>query len=244
MFFFSQLGWRTVNTTCEKQTSVASEALCWLVGRVESYYRAVNADWVPPTAIVVTGVSTAVLAVATWRLVNKTNALVGENTRLIAAAEKEANASLATVEEIKRDRELGYRPYLSWTFTEFRETEYPPEAGYSDTLRVLNLGRGPAINAVYAMRFVSTWRRSPTFDSPVGDDGEVKSYGQAGQRPPEEFLGYQDEGGRWEAMFCEDPLGNIYRFRPLTKPDIWSAEKTDLPGWVGWYRAEKVRLIR
>src|SRR5438309_5060037 len=104
---------------------------------------------------------------ATWRLVNKTKDLVGENAKLIAAAEKEANASLATVEEIKRDRELGYRPYLSWTFAEFRETEYPPEAGYADVLKVLNLGRGPALNAVYAILFVKSWRRSPTFDSPV-----------------------------------------------------------------------------
>jgi len=64
-------------------------------------------------------------------LVDANNKLVAENAKLIAAAEKEANASLATVDEIRRDRELGYRPYLSWQFTEFRETEYPPSVGYS-----------------------------------------------------------------------------------------------------------------
>jgi len=196
-------------------------------------------EWVTLLAVVVTALATAVLAILTWRVVT-------ENAKLIAAAEKQATASLATVEEIKRDRELAYRPYLIWTFTEFRETEYDPTTDYSDTLRVQNIGRGPAVNGVYCMLLVKTWRRSPTFDSPPGDDGPMKSYGQAGPRPPEDFLGYQDEGGRWEAMFCEDQLGNVYRFRPLvTKPDIWPAEKTERSsGWVEWYRVEAQRLVR
>src|SRR5581483_3231301 len=57
-------------------------------------------------------------------------------TRGVAqATEKEAKASLATVDEIRKDRELTFRPYLSWVLT--------------PSLNATNNGRGPALNSVF-----------------------------------------------------------------------------------------------
>src|SRR6266851_7394739 len=88
-----------------------------------------------------TAAATIILAGATWWLAKSTKRLVGENMKMIAAAESEAKASLATVEEIRRDRELGYQPYLSFEIQRFTAVWLDAQP---DMVNVVNYGRGPA----------------------------------------------------------------------------------------------------
>jgi hypothetical protein len=212
-----------------------------------------NADWVPPTAVVVTALSTAVLAGLTWRLVKANRDLVAENAKLIAAAESEAKASSASVEEIKRDRELAHRPYLVFEITAWTPDNVysygtpppPPNAANTDQVHIVNLGRGPAISAMFCELLATSWRRTKVFDVKPNDDGDTDVTQHPGQqRPTGQLLGAQYVGpgelaGRWAAAFCEDLFGNRFRFRPRrADPDVWRPGESE-PDWAKWYAEQK-----
>lgn len=211
-------------------------------------------------ALIVTAIATTVLAVATWRLVKGTNRLVGENkqlvtenNRLVAAAEAEAKASLATVEEIRRDRELAYRPYLTFEITIATPdidvtpgTPPPaPSRANTDTVHFVNYGRGPALSAIVCEALTSSWRRTKVFDLSADDEGDLDvTQHPLAQNPGGGLLGSQYPGqgllaGRWAAAFCEDLFGNRYRFQPrLADADVWRPGEPE-PGWAIWYALQK-----
>ena len=58
--------------------------------------------------------ATGILALITARSVRQTRHLVSETKDLVKATDKSASAAQQTVDEIRRDRELEYQPYLSW----------------------------------------------------------------------------------------------------------------------------------
>lgn len=183
-------------------------------------------------AVVVTAVATAALAIINFFVIR-------DNKKIIAATQEGARASLASIDEIKRDRELGYRPFLSFEMTVFHS------AGSTtpDTLHVVNVGRGPAINAMFALVLAdaSEWRRTRVFDAPSDDpEGGDLPIAVRNRKPPSlEILGFKEASGRAYAMFCEDSLGNCYRFHPRkTPPDVWHSGDGE-PVWLKWFREEK-----
>jgi hypothetical protein len=183
-------------------------------------------------AVVVTAVATAALAIINYFVIR-------DNKKIISATQEEARASLASIEEIKRDRELGYRPFLSFEITEFHS------AGSTtpDNLHVVNVGRGPAINGMFALVLAdgSEWRRTKVFEAPSDDPegGDLPIEIRKRKPPSLEVLGFKEPSGRAYAMFCEDSLGNGYRFHPRkTPPEVWHPGETE-PVWLKWFREEK-----
>lgn len=211
-------------------------------------------------AVLVTAGATTSLAIITGRLTKATNLLVGENqkmaaenSKLIAAAESEAKASNATIDEIKRDRELAHRPYLVFEITKWTPDDVysygtplpPPSAANTDSVHIVNLGRGPAISAMFCEVLASSWRRTRVFDVKPNDDGDIDvtrhpgQHNSTGQLLGAQYVGPGELAGRWAAAFCEDLFGNRFRFRPRgAVPDVWRPGETE-PDWSKWYREQK-----
>ncbi len=163
--------------------------------------------------------------------------------KMIAAAESEAKASLATVEEIRRDRELGYQPYLSFEIQRFTAVWLDAQP---DMVNVVNYGRGPALSAIFCERLETSWRRTKTFDLSPEGSGAGENQGlmevrprPAGRQPGPAVVDAKDPNGPFVAIFCEDHLGNRYRFRPrIARPDRWRPGDPPVD-WVTWYAPER-----
>ncbi len=144
------------------------------------------------------------------------------------ATKQEAAASLQVVEEMKADRELTFRPYLSW--------EVSPGLG----LHASNNGRGPALNAVFCGLIGdgrSWFSHLPTLiDFGPGDKIPepgffIQLQAMEMSPPPTPALGHPVR----KVAMCEDQLGNRYRFsQGSVHPEIWSYPQPK-PDWVQWY---------
>jgi hypothetical protein len=181
--------------------------------------------------------ATFVLAAMAYWNVRKTGGLV-------AATEKSAAAAKATVDEIQRDRELAYRPYLSWRVGLNRSgKEITGALAWVD-----NFGRGPAVHCVCCIGWgtpagaalVANTMTSDLFDltpnqpEPKGLDMKMRSgvqltSGLAGLEVGEEPV---------RVAFCQDQLGNYYRFLPFkVEADVYrpGTDKAE-PRWMVFYR--------
>jgi hypothetical protein len=152
-----------------------------------------------------------------------------ESTRDEAeATREEAAASLQVVKEMRADRELTFRPYLSW------------ELSRGLGLHATNNGRGPALNAVFCA--LGDDKRSwyghlPTLlDFGQGDKIPDEGYWLPLQPmetrpPPTPGLSHPVR----KVAMCEDQLGNRYRFsQGSVEPEIWQRGQPK-PDWVMWY---------
>jgi hypothetical protein len=200
-------------------------------------------------AVVVTALATAVLAYLTKRLVDENKKMVAENNRLIAAAEMEAKASLATVEEIRHNRELEFRPYLTFEITNstpddpYSHGNPPPPISSSNTDKVhfVNFGRGPAISAVFCELLGTSWRRTQVFEVSPNEAHDLDATRHPSQYQPSGDLlkGIDPPTGRQVAMFCEDLFGNRFRFNPrVADADMWRPGEPE-SGWAKWYAEQK-----
>lgn len=92
----------------------------------------------------------AATAAATFALASVAILTIDQNRAVVRAAIEEANASRETVEEMRRQRELAYQP---WLVVERVTPEHPTDRIAVPAYRVTNIGAGPAINvALSAMR--------------------------------------------------------------------------------------------
>ena len=165
------------------------------------------------------------------------------------ATREEAAATKQTIAEIQRDRELAHRPYLSW------KPRYS-RAGIAITnadAHVVNFGRGPAIHCLCCIGWLSdgdmsNLRTTRLFDLSPNDSTvpdlamEVRSgllldKATAGNEPGHEPV---------RVAFCQDQLGNYFRFVPYqVEADIYSPSTgKELPRWMHFYKDHFARLAK
>jgi hypothetical protein len=171
------------------------------------------------------------LAFATWALALCTFGLAvvagwtALQTRDAAqASRKEAEAATRTIEEMRRDRDLSWQPYLI--------TGHATVAAQRTTT-VINIGRGPAVNCLYANRFRGAWAKKGVFG--LGPSQEEVMWTPEAAAPPIpaalfEYKGLElDNVDQVEAIFCQDVVQDkVFRFI-VGRPgyDVWRTG--DLP---------------
>ena len=192
----------------------------------------------------------AVLAFMTWRVATATNEAAQASKEAAEAGQAEAAASRATVDEMRRDRELEYRPYLSWRLTEVTTNgRFGPVVDTpSPRVEGANFGRGPALHCL----FVAFWPdeatkvRSPLlFDLSPNEalSAIVRAEPRGWSVPGRDVTGARPAGAKFiRVAFCQDQLGNSYRFVPFrVDADVWQP-KEPRPAWLDWYEARRKDL--
>jgi hypothetical protein len=207
-------------------------------------------------AAMITGVATLALAALTGVII-VVNAGVLDATRQAAEATKaEADATheeaVATREqaeatkeqsrianeslrELRYSRELEWRPIL---------VKLSGKGGISHgrsfrDADIRNLGRGPAINALYLREEEgigsSRFLRAGPQDIAAGEEPKVRAEEQ--NEPPHPLLFHRHEMPR-ELLICQDQFGNSFRFVPgFPEPAVWTREDDEKgmgaePGWI------------
>jgi hypothetical protein len=185
-------------------------------------------------AAVLSGLAALALAVLTAFLLVLNQRLIAANFRMAratvaeaVATKDEAAASLQVVEEMRADRELTFRPFLSWEV--------------DGAIQASNNGRGPALNAVFCgLRADETWVTTlpRLIDFGPGDHIPSGAYSMLmseleSEPPPRPTVKFPVR----KLAFCEDQLGNRYCFiQGSVKPDVWKPAQPK-PDWVTWYEA-------
>lgn len=195
-------------------------------------------------------IATFVLAFFTWRNVRLTRGLVDATKRAAEAGKTTAETGQQTVAEIRRDRELEYRPYVSWGVgSQQRAGKRITEPG---SAIVANFGRGPAIHCLCCLTWTdssadSLWlATTDLFDISPQEKREVGHLRKrTGLLPTEDIAGgpipIDSPGLRF--AFCQDQLGNHYRFVPYrVEADVWREGLK--PGWLEFYLAHLERLAK
>lgn len=203
-----------------------------------------------------TAVATLVLAFAAILTIAQNQALVQAAIDEAKASSDEARASRETVEEMQRQRELAFKPWLVVT-KGIGESSNPSFAGPL-VFRVTNIGSGPAVNvALSAVTLLhdreDTARRSWVSDYvqgiAPGDSWEVRRiYSYPGEQDgipgADRYRCITDDiewDGRDEetvAVRYEDLFGVHYRSSPnaqrARRPEEWRGTTTaiDGPNWL------------
>ena len=173
---------------------------------------------------------TAFLLVLNQRLIAATFRMARATAAEAVATKDEAAASLQVVEEMRADRELTFRPFLSWVL--------------DGTINASNNGRGPALNAVFCglrddgLSVEKPWLTTlpRLIDFGPGDRIPSGAYSMLmskleSEPPPKPTANFPVR----KLAFCEDQLGNRYRFiQGAVKPDVWKPGQPK-PDWVEWY---------
>jgi hypothetical protein len=154
-----------------------------------------------------------------------------QTRRAVEVGAREAEASVAMLEEARRDRELAVRPFLDLTV--HITTDNLPPVVYAGVRNVVN---GPAINVRVLRRLVGEvlWNDEfilrpgevhPTLEGsgiPLTNRRGFREVDPAlvGERPPDDLIAY-----------CQDLLGNGLRFRLRTgePPEEWRRGEAQPP---------------
>ena len=191
--------------------------------------------------------ATLILAGATVWLGVQTRATVREASKLrneaarqaeatlrqADATTREADASRRVLEEMRIDRELAVRPYLTWDII-----EAPNDGSTSEVhkVKIGNFGRGPAINC----RFVSVQdgkrRQSLRFELSASEVGGIIGYRFDDPIDALLLAGHPQKGIQ-HALFCFDQFGTVYRFQVgALEADTSHKDDSESPDWARWYR--------
>lgn len=167
-------------------------------------------------------VFTAVMAKRTHGLASETKRMAEETQRVADATSAEAQATQALVAEAQLDRELSWSPHLTRSvITATINTSGTPGSptGYSEVLTLSNLGKGQAISCYYVMRRTmdNHWCELRHHGLPGGEAAQELHASPGEGDPPWELLNPSprdsDQTARLiGALFCEDALGNRFRF--------------------------------
>ncbi len=200
--------------------------------------RAAEATQRAATATETAAKATQDAAVATREEAEATQEEAKATLEQATATKEQAKAATDTLAELKRTRELDWRPHLVWK-----------DLGGSSTpdrierkLHVQNLGRGPAINAIYLREEEPSGKRhfiaSDPFDLAAGAAEAVTAVTQPKPAHPGQFT--RNTLPR-EEMVCMDQFYTWYRFWPRTiQPEMFTVDfdeegtpqNWDSPGWV------------
>jgi hypothetical protein len=194
-------------------------------------------------------VMTGSLALATFVLAAATFWNVRKTGRLVTATERSAAAGAATVLEIQRDRELAYSPHIDWTV----KTGADPNGMKVGTASVENIGRGLALHALCCIGWaipqgaakVPTTITTELLDLKPDDTKTAALRERSGVMLTDEMAGGEVTATGTAVAFCQDVLGNYYRFVPyqpleVYRPMINKAE----PRWMVFYRDHVAQLSK
>ena len=195
---------------------------------------AAGAEGVAAVATIYLATKTRALARDTKELAIKTADVAVQTAKAADAATDEAAATLQLAEESRLQRDLAWQPLLK------AEVQSGLASGDKITLTVklTNIGRGPALDCVYVARDESNrWCR--TFPGHLGADEPVVSRADSGTgEPPWEVLApladSDDQTARlMSVLVCSDQFGNRFRFvGPRT--EVSRLADTDKPPWATW----------
>jgi hypothetical protein len=162
--------------------------------------------------------------------------------RSASAAKASAAAAEQTVSEIRSDRQLEYRPYVSWTsggwvITAHKEIVNPGSA------HVANYGRGPAIHTLCCVTWIEgraggvpLVATTDLFDLSPDEDGDVPMQNRSGWVPDDEIAGNHVAESPNRVAFCQDQFGTYYRFVPFeVNTSTWRPGHEQHPRWVEFY---------
>jgi hypothetical protein len=196
-------------------------------------------------------IRTSQMATATEKAAEATEKAAEASEKAAGAAEKEAIEAKATVDEIRRDRELAYRPYISWKVTQL-STASGVVMGDPHIVGA-NFGRGPALHCICVAFWpeVMVKSRSPVlFDLSPNDSMDIVTEARDWQVPGPEVTGPPPSAPvptgwpSYRVAFCQDQLGNSYRFVPYkVDADAWHPNDPR-PAWLTWYEARRKDLER
>ncbi len=169
-----------------------------------------------------------------------TRRAVMEARRASDAAREEGQATLGIATETHRDRELAWRPVLTWEVTDLATASggEPEQAGV--TVVVKNVGNGPAIGCEYVARDRGrcTYHRGFALSA-----GEVVELSIGASKPPwqQEPQGLFDPATstrltgrrprRMQMLMCSDILGRRWRFFEDFPPESVNSDDLDPPAW-------------
>lgn len=198
----------------------------------------------------VTAWATIVLA-AIAALALTANVTLAASTRDLAnATSLLADTSKTTIDEIRIDRELAYRPQISWLVIELA-TAGELVTG-NPKVHVANFGRGPALHCLcvaFWPKVMVRARSTLLFDLSPNEKGDVATEARDWQVPGPDVTGPPPSGPvptGWPSVrvaFSQDQIGNSYRFVPYkVDADVWRPKDDPRPAWLDWYEARRKDL--
>ena len=190
-----------------------------------------------PAAVTWSDLASFAVAGGTLVLAWITRRAVVEARRASVAARDEGQATLAIATEAHRDRELAWRPVLTWEVTGVTAAG---SGTWAETVVIKNVGNGPAIDCEYVSldndRFV--YRRgfalragevvelsieaseAPWEKEPQGLFDPATGARRTGRRP-----------NRMRVVMCSDILGRRWRFFEDFPPESVAGAEPNPPPW-------------
>ena len=179
---------------------------------------------------------TRALTKKTMDLAMKTEEVAKQTARAADAGAREAKATEALAAEARRDRELTWQPLLTVDMpTEGWSSQSSP---YIERLIVMNVGRGPAVECIYASRHDAEWCLLTVEGIREGGDSGTRVAGNQTRmipwelfEPPEHAT---DRTSRlMRVLMCSDQFGNRYRFGGFPA-EVSRVSDEKRPGWATW----------
>lgn len=196
--------------------------------------------WQAIATLVTAGVA-IVLAVFAWSSARAAQRAVDAANRQAAAAARSVEASETVIYEMRRDRELEYRPRLT--------VELAARPTSQDTsvvvATIVNVGRGPALNCAFNASRIGPagewewWTEGP-FDLGAGATLGFEAWfdrGPEGQRFRVVTDGLATVGDLVAAVAYEDLVGTRYRTRlqgHRVGVDVWRPGDIPVHDWTRW----------
>jgi hypothetical protein len=194
------------------------------------------ATWVEALVALATAamaITTAYMASKTASAASATRDDAKASQRAAEAAEASVAAARDTLDEIRRGRELEWRPHLSITVP---TSKVSGADQVSFDFLAMNLGRGPALQCVCVYMDNRRGAVSGVFE--VRPSDREQGHGQT-DTAADQYLGdlfaVPDRlpvRTGWVAICWDGLFGYWYRFRPSSvNPDVWTLEEP-VPKWV------------
>jgi len=151
------------------------------------------------------------------------------------ATKEQAKIASETLRELRQSRELEWRPILVRTTLEHGVFE----GKIYRQVELQNIGRGPALNALFLREEAGSEGTRFVMGGPVSIGAAATAMIRAVEQDqlPHPALFHRDEMPR-ELLICHDQFGNTFRFVPgFPEPAIWTRDEDQQgvaaePGWI------------
>ena len=166
-----------------------------------------------------------------------TRRAVVEARRASDATRVEAQAALDIATEAHRDRELVWRPVLTWELTDVTDAG---SGAWAETVVVKNVGAGPAIACEYISCDDDHWAYRRGFALRAGEIVElsIEASEPPWERAPRGLFdpvsGARRTGhrpNRMRVLICSDILGRRWRFFEDFPPESVAGDEPNPPPW-------------